>query len=65
MRTFECLKCGSTSPLAALPARCPQCSHRTGIIHNAAPGRAAGVSLPVTDGSYWRRAALDSRQATP
>lgn len=64
MRTFECLRCGSTSPLAALPAQCPQCRHRTGIIHNAAPGRAAGVSLPVTDGAYWRGATLEAQQVS-
>jgi hypothetical protein len=57
MRTFECLKCGSTSPLASLPAQCPRCEHRNGIIHNSTPGRAAGVSLPVTDGAYWRTVA--------
>jgi hypothetical protein len=62
MRKFECLKCGLTSPLVALPARCPQCNNRNGIIHNTTPGRAAGVSLPVSDGSYWRTAAIQAKQ---
>jgi len=56
MRSFECLKCGLVSTLTALPARCPQCGHGSGIIHNSVPGRAAGVSLPVIESAFRRNA---------
>lgn len=37
LRYFECLHCGTVTPLEGLPVKCPSCGHGTGVLHEQDP----------------------------